>query len=156
MKALIQRVTAGAVVVDGEEIGRIADGLVILLGVMPEDDEETADFLADRCAGLRIFEDAEGKMNRSLLDISGGALVISQFTLCADVSSGRRPSFSCAAKPDVAVPLYERFMKALAEKNISVSSGRFAADMKVEIHNDGPVTMMLETKRSATGKLQLC
>ena len=155
MKALIQRVTSGSVSVDGNVVGRTAQGLVILLGVMPEDDAAAADFLAERCATLRIFEDENGKMNRSLLDIAGGALVISQFTLCADVSAGRRPSFSTAAKPDVAVPLYERFTEKLKSCGIPVGTGIFGADMQVEIHNDGPVTIMLETTLNNAGKLAL-
>ena len=152
MKALIQRVRRGRVSVDGQETGSIGQGLVILLGVMPEDDERIADYLADRCAGLRIFEDEAGKMNRSLLDIGGGALVVSQFTLCADLSAGRRPSFSGAAKPELADKLYIRFKEALARLGVEVASGIFAADMLVEIENDGPVTMMLETFINASGK----
>ena len=115
MKALIQRVNRGRVTVLGRETGAIGAGLVILLGVMPEDDERIAEYLADRCAGLRIFEDEQGKMNKSLLDIGGSALVISQFTLCADVSAGRRPSFNSAAHPEKANPLYEHFKAALAQ-----------------------------------------
>ena len=153
MKALIQRVRRGRVSVDGQETGSIGQGLVILLGVMPEDDERIADYLADRCAGLRIFEDENGKMNRSLLDIGGGALVVSQFTLCADLSAGRRPSFSGAAKPELADRLYIRFKEALSRLGVAeVASGIFAADMLVEIENDGPVTMMLETFINASGK----
>ena len=155
MTALIQRVTSGSVSVDGDVVGRTDQGLVILLGVMPEDDAATADFLAERCATLRIFEDENGKMNRSLLDIAGGALVISQFTLCADVSAGRRPSFSTAAKPDIAVPLYERFVEKMRSFNVPVGTGIFGADMQVEIHNDGPVTIMLETTLNNAGKLAL-
>ena len=153
MKALIQRVKYGKVTVDGRETGSIGQGLVILLGVMPDDDEKIADYLADRCAGLRIFEDDQGKMNRSLIDINGAALVVSQFTLCADVSAGRRPSFSSAAAPDKADKLYEYFKLALQKLNITVASGEFGADMFVELGNDGPVTIMMETTtNSATGK----
>ena len=152
MKALIQRVKCGSVTVDDRLTGSIEQGLVILLGVMPEDTEQLADYLADRCAGLRIFEDEQGKMNRSLLDIGGAALVISQFTLCADVSAGRRPSFSTAAPPEMADKLYEYFKSALQKLGITVASGEFGADMLVHIENDGPVTMMLETTFNAAGK----
>ena len=152
MKALIQRVSRGRVTVLGRETGAIGAGLVILLGVMPEDDERMAEYLADRCAGLRIFEDEQGKMNKSLLDIGGSALVISQFTLCADVSAGRRPSFNSAAHPEKANPLYEHFKAALARLGVPVASGEFGAEMLVEIDNVGPVTMMLETTINAAGK----
>lgn len=152
MKALIQRVRRGRVTVGGRETGSIGPGLVILLGVMPEDDEKIAAYLADRCAGLRIFEDEQGKMNRSLIDISGSALVVSQFTLCADVSAGRRPSFSAAAPPAQANALYEYFKTALSGLGITTASGEFGADMLVEIENDGPVTMMLESCITPAGK----
>ena len=152
MKALIQRAKCGKVTVGDRLTGAIGQGLVILLGVMPEDDEKIADYLADRCAGLRIFEDEDGKMNRSLLDIGGEALVISQFTLCADVSAGRRPSFSGAARPEYADKLYEYFKSALAKTGIRVASGEFGAEMLVHIENDGPVTIMLETTTNAAGK----
>ena len=152
MKALVQRVKCGRVTVGTRETGSIGQGLVILLGVMPEDDERMADYLADRCAGLRIFEDEQGKMNRSLVDIGGAALVVSQFTLCADVSAGRRPSFSGAAHPEKADKLYEYFKSALQKLGVPVASGEFGADMLVHIENDGPVTMMLETTINASGK----
>ena len=152
MKALIQRAKCGRVTVGDRETGAIGQGLVILLGVMPEDDEKIADYLADRCAGLRIFEDEQGKMNRSLTDINGSALVVSQFTLCADVSAGRRPSFSGAAHPEKADALYEYFKAALQKLGVPVASGEFGADMLVHIENDGPVTMMLETTINAAGK----
>ena len=152
MKALIQRVKYAKVTVEGRETGSIGQGLLILLGVMPEDDERFADYLADRCAGLRIFEDEQGKMNRSLLDIGGEALVVSQFTLCADVSAGRRPSFPGAAHPEKADALYEHFKGALEKLGIYIASGVFAADMLVELGNDGPVTMMLETTLNSAGK----
>lgn len=152
MKALIQRAKCGRVTVGDRVTGEIGQGLVILLGVMPEDTEQIADYLADRCAGLRIFEDDEGKMNRSLLDTGGKALVISQFTLCADVSAGRRPSFSTAARPDMADRLYEYFKSAMEKLGVPVASGEFGADMLVHIENDGPVTIMLETTTNAAGK----
>lgn len=152
MKALIQRVKYAKVTVDGCVTGSIGQGMLILLGVMPEDDERFAGYLADRCAGLRIFEDEQGKMNRSLLDIGGEALVVSQFTLCADVSAGRRPSFSGAAHPEKADALYEYFKGALEKLGVHTASGVFAADMLVELGNDGPVTMMLETTLNSAGK----
>ena len=152
MKALIQRVKYAKVTVDSRETGSIGQGLLILLGVMPEDDERFADYLADRCAGLRIFEDEQGKMNRSLLDIGGGALVVSQFTLCADVSAGRRPSFSGAAHPEKANALYEYFKSSLQKLGVTVGSGEFDDDMLVELGNDGPVTIMMETTLNAAGK----
>ena len=147
MIAVVQRVTSGKVTIGERVAGKIGQGLVILLGVMPEDDVKVADFLAERCATLRIFEDENGKMNRSLLDIGGGALVVSQFTLCADVSCGRRPSFSTAAKPDVAVPLYEKFLSKLEEAmGKKVGKGIFGADMKVSLTNDGPVTICMDSE----------
>ena len=152
MKALVQRVKYAKVTVNARETGSIGQGLLILLGVMPDDDERFADYLADRCAGLRIFEDEAGKMNRSLLDINGAALVVSQFTLCADVSAGRRPSFSGAAHPEKADALYEYFKKSLQKLGITVASGEFGADMLVELGNDGPVTIMLETTLNTAGK----
>ena len=155
MIAVVQRVTGGSVTIGEKVAGKIGHGLVILLGVMPEDDVKVADFLAERCATLRIFEDENGKMNRSLLDIGGGALVVSQFTLCADVSCGRRPSFSTAAKPDAAVPLYERFKSAMQEQGVPVECGEFGADMLVEIKNDGPVTIILKTVVAENGKISL-
>ena len=145
MKALIQRVKYAKVTVDSEITGSIGQGLLILLGVMPEDDERFADYLADRCAGLRIFEDEQGKMNRSLLDINGEALVVSQFTLCADVSAGRRPSFSGAAHPDKANELYEYFKSLVKNEVKHVGCGEFGADMEVSLVNDGPVTIIMNS-----------
>ena len=152
MRALIQRVRHAEVRIDGEVSGSIGQGILVLLGVAPDDDEKIGAYLADRCAGLRIFEDEQGKMNKSLIDINGSALVISQFTLCADVSAGRRPSFSGAAHPEKANILYEHFKSALAKLGIPVASGEFGAEMLVEIDNAGPVTMMLETTVNAAGK----
>ncbi|UYN92297.1 MAG: D-tyrosyl-tRNA(Tyr) deacylase [Anaerolineales bacterium] len=144
MRALLQRVRAGAVSVGDEEIARIERGLVILLGVGPQDTEAQAQYLAEKIANLRIFEDSEGKMNLSLLDVSGAAIVVSQFTLYADTERGRRPSFVNAAAPQQAEPLVERFAALLASQGVSVQTGRFGAEMQVEIHNDGPVTIWLE------------
>jgi D-tyrosyl-tRNA(Tyr) deacylase len=144
MRALIQRVTQASVTVDGKTISEIGHGLVVLLGVGHADGEEQARWLAEKIATLRIFSDAEGKMNLSVLDVGGAAIVVSQFTLFADAQKGRRPSFIDAALPEVAAPLVERFAALLREKGISTQTGVFGADMLVEIHNDGPVTIWLE------------
>jgi D-tyrosyl-tRNA(Tyr) deacylase len=145
MKAVVQRVTRASVTVDDQVVGEIGPGVMILLGVTHNDQEKDAQWLAAKIAGLRIFEDDEGKMNRSLLDIGGNALVVSQFTLYGDCRKGRRPSFSSAAQPDIAKQLYERFTSYLHRAGISrVESGIFGAHMQVEIHNDGPVTLILE------------
>jgi D-tyrosyl-tRNA(Tyr) deacylase len=132
------------VTVDGEVVGAIDRGLVVLLGVKEGDTEEEADWLARKIAGLRIFEDREGRMNVGLLDVGGQALVVSQFTLYADASKGRRPSFVDAAPPEVAEPLVDHFVQALRDHRVPVEEGIFGAMMMVEIHNDGPVTIMLE------------
>ena len=144
MRALIQRVTFGKVSVDGNTLTEINAGLVILLGIGHNDGEAQAAFLTEKIAGLRIFEDAEGKMNRSLRDTGGGAIVVSQFTLYADARKGRRPSFTDAALPDVARPLVNRFVQLLRDQGIPTGQGEFGAEMLVEIHNDGPVTIWLE------------
>ena len=145
MKAVVQRVAQAAVTVDGQVVGKIGPGVMILLGVTHHDQDKDAQWLADKISGLRIFEDDEGKMNRSLLEIGGNALVVSQFTLYGDCRKGRRPSFSNAAQPDIAEQLYGRFMSYLREAGVSrVESGIFGAHMQVEIHNDGPVTLILE------------
>jgi D-tyrosyl-tRNA(Tyr) deacylase len=145
MKAVVQRVAQASVIVDGETVGAIERGVVILLGVTHTDDEEQARWLALKIAGLRIFEDSEGKLNRSLLEIGGRALVVSQFTLYGDCRKGRRPSFTDAARPEIAEPLCDRFVELLREAGIGqVESGVFGAHMMVEIHNDGPVTLILE------------
>jgi len=144
MRLLIQRVSHARVTVGGETVGAIGPGLVILVGVAPGDGEDQARWLANKTAGLRIFEDAEGKMNASLLDVGGAALVVSQFTLYADTRKGRRPSLTDAAPPEIAEPLVERFAALLRERGVPVEMGIFGASMQVEIHNDGPVTLMLE------------
>ncbi len=144
MRALIQRVSKASVTVDGRTISEIGHGLVVLLGVGNGDGEEQARWLAEKIATLRIFSDAEGKMNLSVQDVKGEAIVVSQFTLFADAQKGRRPSFTDAALPEVAAPLVERFTTLLGEKGIPTQSGVFGADMLVEIHNDGPVTIWLE------------
>ncbi len=144
MRALVQRVRSGAVRVAGEEIARIGRGLVILLGVGPQDSQAQASYLAEKIATLRIFEDADDKMNLSLLDVAGEAIVVSQFTLYADTERGRRPSFVKAAAPQHAEPLVARFAELLQAQGVRVQTGRFGAEMQVEIHNDGPVTIWLE------------
>ena len=145
MRALIQRAASGSVTVDGKCVGSIGSGLVILLGVGPEDTSETAAFMADKCAKLRIFSDDAGKMNLSLLDVGGAALVVSQFTLYGDATGGRRPFFGGAAAPELAEKLYEAFMKSLRGFGVTVASGLFGAEMRVELVNDGPVTLMLDS-----------
>lgn len=145
MRTIVQRVAAARVTVDGETVGQIAAGLLVLLGVAPEDGPAEVRWMADKIATLRIFEDADGKMNRSVRDIGGGILVVSQFTLYGDVSRGRRPSFIGAARPEHAEPLY----LALA-RELDAQTGRFGAHMSVELTNDGPVTLLLDSPTRAT------
>jgi len=145
MRAVVQRVARASVTVDGEIVGAIERGFMVLLGVTHTDGEEQARWLASKIAGLRVFEDDDGKMNRSLLDVDGSALVVSQFTLYADCRKGRRPSFTGAAHPETAEPLCERFVELLREAGVAqVESGVFGAHMMVEIHNDGPVTLVID------------
>lgn len=144
MRAVVQRVSRAAVTVEGEVVGAIGPGLAILLGVTHDDGPDEADWLARKIAGLRIFEDREGKLNLSLLDVEGQALVVSQFTLYADARKGRRPSFVDAAHPKVAEPLVQRFADTLRQHGIPTQMGVFGAHMLVEIYNDGPVTLILE------------
>jgi len=131
-------------VVEGEKIAEIDLGLVILLGIGPEDSDSQIEYLVNKVANLRIFEDDEGKVNRSLLDVGGGAIVVSQFTLYADTHKGRRPSFTKAAPPDIAQPLVDKFAERLAQAGVPTQKGEFGAHMHVEIHNDGPVTVWME------------
>ena len=146
MKAVVQRVTASSVSVDGEIAGKIDQGLNVLLGVEEDDTEKDAELLAAKIAKMRIFEDENEKMNLSVLDVDGSVLVISQFTLCADIKKGNRPSFILAAKPDKATALYEYFSSQLKENGVKkVENGVFGADMAVEISNDGPVTIIMDT-----------
>ncbi len=147
MRAVIQRSSRAHVSVDGEVLGTLdpSPGLVILVGVGPHDSESESHLLADKIAGLRIFEDADGKTNLSVRDVGGGALVISQFTLYADVRRGRRPGFTGSASPDVAEPLVRHFMGELESLGVPVQGGRFGAHMMVELVNDGPMTIVLDT-----------
>jgi len=149
MRALIQRVTQAAVHVEGQTVGAIGQGLVILLGISDSDTAATAESLAHKIAQLRIFGDSEGRFNFCAADVGAAALVISQFTLYADTRKGRRPSLTQAAKPEVAAPLVERFAQALDAHGVPVKRGVFGAHMLVEIHNDGPVTIWLDTEELA-------
>jgi D-tyrosyl-tRNA(Tyr) deacylase len=144
MKAVLQKVSKGAVLVGEKKIGEIDRGLVILLGVGPEDTQETAKKLANKLSQMRIFPDEEGKMNLSLLDVGGEALVVPQFTLFADTRKGHRPSFTDAGPPELANPLAAFFADCLRELGIHTEEGEFGAHMLVEIHNDGPVTILVE------------
>lgn len=146
MRVVLQRVRQGAVRVNGDVVGSIDQGFVILVGVGPDDGETQAQWLARKIVGLRVFEDADGKFNLSLSDVGGGCLVVSQFTLFADARKGRRPSFTRAAPPEIAEPLIERFAGMLRQAGVErVEMGQFGAHMQVEIHNDGPVTIWLDT-----------
>jgi D-tyrosyl-tRNA(Tyr) deacylase len=146
MRTLLQRVSRASVVIDGEVVGSIGPGLVMLLGITHSDTVVDADAMAEKCVHLRVFNDADGKMNRSLLEVGGAALIVSQFTLYGDARKGRRPSYTDAARPEHAIPLYERFVAAVRAAGIPVATGRFGATMQVEIHNDGPVTLMVESR----------
>ncbi len=151
MRAVLQRVTRGTVRVDDEIVGSVDQGFVILVGVGHDDGETEAVWLARKIAGLRVFEDDDGKFNRSLLEIEGGCLVVSQFTLYADSRKGRRPSFTHAAPPEIAEPLIERFADLLRQAGVKrVEMGQFAARMQVAIYNDGPVTIWLDTDEAKT------
>ena len=145
MRVLVQRADKASVVVNAETVGQIEKGLLLLVGFRSGDDDVALRFCAEKCANLRIFSDDEGKMNRSVLDIGGGVLAISQFTLYGDCRKGRRPSFDQAAPPQEAEALYERFLALLAQQRLAPECGVFGAHMQVEIHNDGPVTLMVES-----------
>jgi len=146
MRAVLQRVTRARVLVGAEVVGDIGRGLLVLLGVARSDTPEQARWLADKVVGLRVFEDAAGKMNRDVAEAGGAVLVVSQFTLYGDCRKGRRPSFVDAAPPEVAVPLYEAFVNAVRAQGIPTATGRFGAMMQVELVNDGPVTLIVESK----------
>lgn len=145
MKAVIQRVSSASVTVEEEIVGQIDGGMLVLLGVGHDDGPEQVRWLADKLVGLRIFEDSDGKMNRSLQDTSGGMLVVSQFTLWGDCRRGRRPSFVNAAPPELAEQLYEAFVAAVQTHGVTVATGRFRTHMEVALVNDGPVTLTVET-----------
>jgi len=147
MKAVIQRVSKATVTIEGKEIASIANGLLILLGIVNEDNQEDINWLSRKIVNLRIFGDEDGAMNKSLLDVQGNAIIVSQFTLHANTKKGNRPGFINAAKPDVAIPLYEAFIKQFeTDLGKPVGTGEFGADMKVELLNDGPVTIIIDTK----------
>lgn len=147
MRAVIQRAKNANVRIDGEVVGEIDHGLVILLGIVAEDSQEDIDWLSRKISNMRIFDDAEGVMNLSLTDVSGRALVISQFTLQASTKKGNRPSYIKAARPEIAIPLYEKFVKTLSDHLGSpCATGKFGADMQVTLTNDGPVTIIIDTK----------
>jgi len=144
VRVVLQRVSRAAVRIDGQTVGAIGRGFVVLAGFAPADGEPALAWMADKIAGLRVFADAEGKMNLPLGEVGGGVLVISQFTLYGDVAKGRRPSFIDAALPAQAEPLYDRFVALLRERGLAVETGRFGAMMDVELVNDGPVTLVIE------------
>lgn len=146
MKAVIQRVLSASVSVDGKEVGSINRGLLILLGVAQEDTSTDLEYLIKKTVGLRIFKDEHANMNLSIEDVGGEALVVSQFTLCADINKGRRPSFINAAPPEMADNMYQQYCKKLRKENISVQTGQFGALMEVKLVNDGPVTIVLNSR----------
>lgn len=147
MRIVIQRVSEASVTVDGKVVGEIGSGLLLLLGVEDADDDEDMEWLCNKVSNMRIFSDEEGKMNYSVKDVDGGLLIVSQFTLHASTKKGNRPSFMSAARPEYAVPMYEKFLKLLEiTSGRDVQSGEFAADMKVRLVNDGPVTILLDSK----------
>ena len=146
MRAVVQRVTGAKVTIDGETVGSIRNGLCVLLGVSVEDNASDADYISDKLLGLRIFDDENGVPNRSVCDKSGAILLVSQFTLLGDARKGRRPSYIDAARPEQAIPLYERCIEKLSAA-VPVETGRFGADMKVTIENDGPFTILLDSKK---------
>ena len=146
MRTLIQRVASGSVKISNEIVGKIDNGLVVLVGIESDDNQTDIDWIVQKLIGLRIFNDLEGKMNLSIGDVSGELLVVSQFTLHASTKKGNRPSFIKAARPETAIPLYETFISELRNKNFTVATGRFGADMEVTIVNDGTVTIWLDSK----------
>jgi D-tyrosyl-tRNA(Tyr) deacylase len=148
MRAVIQRVSRAKVTVGGETTGAIGRGLLILLGVSRDDTTNAADYLAEKAAGLRVFEDAEGKMNLDVAQVKGDVLVVSQFTLYGDVRRGKRPSFDAAARPEQARELYEYFCQKLRGMGLRVETGRFQEMMEVELVNDGPVTILLDSEKN--------
>jgi len=151
MRVLLQRVSRASVTIDGRVAGAIERGFCLLVGFTHADTPADVDWMAEKVAGLRLFTDPEGKMNLALADVGGALLVVSQFTLYGDAAKGRRPSFIDAARPEIAIPLYQRFVAALRGTGLSVATGEFGAMMEVEILNDGPVTLMLERERRPEG-----
>lgn len=149
MRAVIQRVKHASVTIDGKETASIGQGFLVLLGVHETDTEQEAAYVAKKCCGLRIFEDEDGKMNRSVQDVGGEFLVVSNFTLYGDCKKGNRPSFTSAARPETAIPLYEYFVSCVSKAGVPCQTGVFGADMQVELLNDGPVTVMVESVRGA-------
>ena len=147
MRAVVQRTLTSSVTSEGVETGRAGLGLTVLLGVAQDDDEKDALYMAEKISNLRIFEDDKGKMNRSLVDIGGDMLVVSQFTLCGDVRHGRRPSFTEAAPPELAEALYEKFVSAVSAMGIRTATGRFRTEMVVSLENHGPVTILVDSKK---------
>lgn len=147
MRVVLQRVSRAQVSIGGEVVARIDAGWLVLVGIAPQDNEAAVGWMAEKIAHLRAFADDAGKMNRSVQDVNGSVLVVSQFTLYGDCSKGRRPSFIGAASPEVAIPLYEAFLDALRSFGLPVAAGRFGADMQVELVNDGPVTLLLDSDR---------
>jgi D-tyrosyl-tRNA(Tyr) deacylase len=147
MRAVIQRVKESSVAIDGQTVGRSQQGLMVLIGVEEGDTDKDLAYMADKVPNLRIFEDENGKMNRSLMDMGGQILAISQFTLLGDARTGRRPSFTAAARPDTAVPMYEALVEKWRSLGIHVETGVFGADMQVSLINDGPVTILLDSRR---------
>lgn len=145
MRALLQRVSSASVDVDGQTVGACGPGLLVLLAVAPEDGEAQVEWMTQKVVGLRIFADDEGRMNRSVLEVGGGALVVSQFTLYGDASRGRRPSYTGSARPEVAEPLYRRFCERLAALGVPTARGVFGAHMQVKLVNDGPVTLLVDS-----------
>src|SRR5262245_12668215 len=144
MRAVVQRVSQAKVTVAGETVGEVGRGLLVLLGIAPDDSLDQVRWLAEKVVGLRIFRDDEGKMSRDVTEVGGGVLVVSQFTLYGDCSKGKRPSFIAAAKPEIAIPLYEAFINAVKALGVPVAAGQFGADMSVELVNEGPVTLIVE------------
>ena len=144
MRIVLQRVSSASVAIDGRVAGAIGKGFCLLVGFTHSDTPAQVDWMAEKVAGLRLFSDAAGKMNLGLTEVGGAILVVSQFTLYGDAGKGRRPSFIDAARPELAIPLYERFLDALRRLGLTVAAGEFGADMQVEIHNDGPVTLILD------------
>lgn len=147
MRAVVTRVSRASITIDGKQGGQIEKGFLVLLGIKSGDTERQCEYLAKKCAELRVFEDEQGKMNKSLSDIGGGMMVVSNFTLYADCAKGRRPDFFHAAKPNEAIPLYEMFLQEIKNREIPLVTGEFGADMQIDHVNDGPVTLILDTEQ---------